>query len=629
MSRPIKQLLPLAAILFLTLIAYHPAMEAGFIWDDDQYVTGNQALRDVRGLKDIWQKPETIPQYYPLVHTVFWLEYHGWGLAPAGYHLVNILLHAFNAMLVFLLLRRLAVPGAMLSALVFALHPVMVESVAWVTELKNVLSAFFYLWSLLHYLCAADNKDGSFRYGHYLLSFGLFVCALLSKTVTATLPLAILIILWWKNGKLRWREVLPLLPWLVTGAGFGLMTAWLEKYHVLAAGSAWSLSITQRVLVAGRALWFYLGKLFWPASLTFIYPRWNPEAGNPGWYAWPAAAAALSAALFFLRKKTGRGPLAGLLFFMVSLFPALGFIDVYPFRYSFVADHFQYLASLGIIAAVIGAAAAWIRERRPEYQKKAILLSCLLVAALTGLTVAQARIYRDPPALWRDTVKKNPACWMAYNNLGFYHLERGQIDSAEACFIKSVQIDPSGSDQLNNLGLICLNKGQFSRAVQIFKMADPATQPNFIVFYNLGLAYLQMDSLDQAGAHLKKALNLNPNSAEACVNLGLVHWRQKKISAAEILFIRAIAIEPLFYQAHLNLGLIYQEQGKMQPAEHWFRKALEIKPDFPEAQYSLAQFYLEQGRYREAREGFAALLKNFPGDPTIGEQLRKIERLQK
>ncbi|MEJ2431379.1 MAG: hypothetical protein P8075_21060 [Deltaproteobacteria bacterium] len=319
-------------LLFLTLLAYVPAMQGGFIWDDDSYVTENQTLRSLEGLEKIWVQPNSTPQYYPLVFSSFWLEYKLWGLNPTGYHLVNILLHALSALLLYRLLVYLNVPGAWLAAAVFALHPVHVESVAWVAERKNVLSGFFYFSS----------------------AFCLFRFFGLAGEGASTLPAAMLLVLWWKRGSVKGRELAALAPFFALGLAMGLATAWLEKHHVGAMGSQWDLSLVESFLVAGHALWFYLGKLVWPRELIFNYPRWQVDASIWWQYLYPAGVVLVVVILWLYRKRLGRGPLVGVLFFCGTLFPALGFLDVYPFRYSYVADHFQYLASVGLIVLLVG-----------------------------------------------------------------------------------------------------------------------------------------------------------------------------------------------------------------------------------------------------------------------------------
>jgi hypothetical protein len=380
----------------LTLLAYLPVWHAGYIWDDDFYVRNNWTLHDLNGLKHIWFDTEATPQYYPLVHTTFWLEYHAWKLDPAGYHIVNVVLHALGAILFWRVLKLLALPGAWLAAALFALHPVNVESVAWITERKNVLSLVFFCaaaWAYLRF--TAESQSQNRRRAWWCAALLLFVCALLNKTVACSLPPVLLLERWWKKNRLETGDVLPLVPFFIIGLGMGLHTAWLEKHHVGASGAEWSFSLAERCLIAGRALWFYAGKLVWPAPLTFIYPRWQLDAGV--WWQWlfPAAALAVVTALWLARKRIGRGPLAAFLFFAITLFPALGFVDVYPFRYSFVADHFQYLACLGPLAlAAAGIELGLARMTKQTAVPRTIIIVALL-ASLGTLTWHQCGMYAD------------------------------------------------------------------------------------------------------------------------------------------------------------------------------------------------------------------------------------------
>ncbi len=326
-----------AALLVATLAAYQPAWNGGMLWDDDKHVTSPE-LRSPDALPRIWFDVGATQQYYPVVHSAFWIQHRLWGDATTGYHIVNVVLHVLSALLLFLILRQLAIPGALLAAAVFALHPVHVESVAWITELKNTLSGVFCLLAALAYLRYDRNRNAS----TYAISFGLFVLALLSKSVTATLSGALLVVLWWQRGRLGWRrDVVPLLPFMGVGAASGLFTAWVERTHIGAEGPEFSLTLVERALIAGRAIWFYLAKLLWPIDLVFIYPRWQVSQGEAWQYLYPAGVVVLLATLWLLRKRS-RAPIAALLIFAGTLFPVLGFFNVFPFRYSFVADHFQY-----------------------------------------------------------------------------------------------------------------------------------------------------------------------------------------------------------------------------------------------------------------------------------------------
>jgi tetratricopeptide (TPR) repeat protein len=469
-------------LLVVTLVAYQPVLRhAGFIWDDDSYVTENPTLRSVDGLKGIWIKPGTTIQYYPLVFTSFWVEYHLWGLQPFGYHLVNILLHALNALLLWLVLRRLEIPGAWLAAMIFAIHPIQVESVAWITERKNVLSGLFYLLAALAYLRFRPLTDakpsGAWDWRIYPLLIALFLAALLSKTVTCSLPVALLLLVWWKTGRVAKRDALALAPLFALGAALGLVTVQMEK-HAGAAGAEWTLSFVQRGLVTGRALWFYATKLFWPHNLTFIYPRWEIDAGVWWQYAFPVAALAVLIALWWLRSRIGRGPLVATLCFAVTLAPALGFFDLYPFRYSYVADHFQYLACIGLIALTASAAAAMYQRAGQQGRDSGRLATALVLVLLVVSTWKQAHIYRDQETLWRNTLTRNPAAWMAHNNLGAILIQQGKIEEGVWHSEQALQLNPDDSEAHYRLGVALERAGKTNDAIWHYQQAL-RTQPDY------------------------------------------------------------------------------------------------------------------------------------------------------
>ncbi len=493
-------------LVVTTFVAYLPAIRGGFIWDDDDYVTASEPLRTVEGLTKIWFKFGATKQYYPAVHTTFWVEYHLWGLNPAGYHLVNVALHSLNALLLWLLLRRLSIPGAYFAAAIFALHPVQVESVAWITERKNVLSCFFYLSSARAYFRFAritpapvstakprhqaakaipDRKTRHF----YFLSLVLFLCALLSKTVTASLPAAILLVIWWKKGKLAQRDVSPLIPMFALGIALGLITAWLEKHNVGAIGAEWNLGAVERILIAGRALWFYAAKLLLPVNLAFIYPRWIISASAAWQYLFPVSAVAMAAILWLARRRMGRGPLAAVLFFAGTLTPALGFFDVFPMQYSFVADHFQYHASMGLIVLFAAALQSLLARFPISGIRYPAIIGGIFAALLALLTWHQSHIYRDLETLYRDTLRKNPECVLAHQNLGSLLLSQGRILEAKEHFSAILRMEPDNADTLANIGLAVYLSGDVTDAVRRYQQAL-AIQPNQVDALN-NLAWIR------------------------------------------------------------------------------------------------------------------------------------------
>jgi tetratricopeptide (TPR) repeat protein len=443
-------------LLLLCLAVYAPVRSAGFIWDDDQNVSQNRNLEDAAGLARIWLEPRTSQQYYPLVHTGFWLERRLWGLDPRGYHVTNVLLHALCAVLLWRVLLALRVPGALLAASLFAVHPVMVESVAWITERKNVLSLAFALGALAAYLRFAppdgEPPEPRRRGATYALSLALFACGLLSKTVVFSLPAVIAVILWWKRGKLGVRELLPLAPFLPLGAVAGLHTAWLEKDHVGAVGAEWTLGVLDRLVLAGRALWFYAGKLAWPEPVIFFYPRWHVDAAEPWQWVPPLAALAVVAALWGARERIGRGPLAAVLLFGGILFPALGFFDVYAFRYSYVADHFQYHAAPALLALFAAGATRAAARLEPGVRRFAPAAALVLLAALGALSFREAHAYRDLDTLYREVLAKNGEAWNAHLNLANSLSSQGRNAEGLPHARAAARLAPGIADAWNTLG---------------------------------------------------------------------------------------------------------------------------------------------------------------------------------
>ena len=583
-------------LLLVTWIVYTPALDGGFIWDDDQYVEQNPNLGSGEGLRKIWLDVEATPQYYPLVHTSYWIEHSLWGLEPRGYHVTNILLHALSACVLWRLLLVLGVPGAWAGAALFALHPVQVESVAWITERKNVLSGLFYFaaaWVYLRcYLRLDPSGDRDDRprddrprddrplRGAWALAFVLFTAALLSKTVTASLPAALLVVLWWKRGRLAGRHVFPLIPFFVIGIAMGLLTAWIEKNYVGAAGAAWGLEPVERLLVAGRALWFYAGKLLWPHPLVFIYPRWELDSGSFVQVLFPLAALALVFLLWRLRHHLGRGPLAAVLLFGGTLTPALGFFDVYPMQYSFVADHFQYLATASLLA--LGAAGIHRLGRRlPAGEWLAAGILAFLLVVCGTLTWRQCHAYGDVETLWRDTLAKNPDAWMAHNNLGLLLQERGELQAAIEHYRHTTRLAPEYPFGHNNLGTAVREAGNSNEAID----------------------------------HFRRALELDPDYARAHYNLGAAFAAEGRLASAKIHYLRAISLRPEYSSAHNNLGNTLAMEGRLEEAVFHFSQSLRLRPDGVNTHFNMATALSFLGRGTEAVEHFLAAARLEPEWP--------------
>src|SRR3954454_8810829 len=364
----------------VTILAYRPAWHGGFLWDDDAYIVNNELLTAPQGWQRIWFSLDSPSQYFPLTYSTFRIEHALWGLNTTGYHWVNLLLHVGNALLVWAVLARLGVPGSWLAAAMFALHPVQVESVAWITERKNVLMGFFFLLTLLTWIAFLDERTRR-QWTLYCLALIFYALALSAKATACTLPAALFLILWLQKKPITIRRLTQILPFIVLGIGMGLLAVWWERYHQGTNRDVFTfLGPVERILVASRAVWFYLSKIFWPSNLTFIYPRWNISPSHLVDYIWLVAAIAMCVAIYFLRRYVGRSVEVAAAFFVATLTPVLGFIMLFTFRYTFVADHYQYLACIGPIAlASVGIVT--LSDKFTQYRAVIVSVALLTVAS--------------------------------------------------------------------------------------------------------------------------------------------------------------------------------------------------------------------------------------------------------
>jgi tetratricopeptide (TPR) repeat protein len=524
-----------AAIVAATLVAYLPALGAGFVWDDDDYVTKNPLLHASDGLARIWFSADAPSQYFPLVYTSFRLEYALWGLDPFGYHLVNVCLHAANALLAWAVLARLAVPGAWLAAAIFALHPVHVESVAWITERKNTLSTLFFLGALLAWLRFALDGAGK-RW--WAASFGLYALALFAKTTACTLPAAQLLALWLRGRAIDARRVAQLAPFLLLGVAMGMFTILWERLHQGTRGERFELGFVESALVAGRAVWFYLGKLVLPVRLSFSYPKFEIDPGDPRAWVWLALGALLLLALWGARGRLGRGPLAAALFFVAMLSPVLGFIPLYTFLYTYVADHYQYVASLGPIALAAGAGVRAFRGRRGG-----AVVALGLLATLGVLTWRQSRVYESSETLWRDVIAKHPGSWMAYTNLGRERMREERWAEAIPWFEGALRIDPG--------------------------LARP--------HLGIGSAYLELGRREEAEAELRLAVAADPDLRPARERLARLRERAGDLDGAIEQWREVVRIAPTSARGHEGLARTLAARGRTAEAERHAAEARRLR----------------------------------------------------
>ena len=608
----LKGLLLLIAVIFV----YQPVWHGKPIWDDDAHLAP-PGLRSSQGLARIWIEPGATQQYYPLVHSIFWVEYKLWGDSTLGYHLINILLHVFSALLLWKILRRLQVPGAYLAAVIFALHPVCVESVAWISEIKNTLSGAFYLGAALVYLRFDRTRNWRF----YFVTLGLFLLGLMSKTIIATLPAALLVVFWWQRGKLSWKQdVLPLIPFIVVGIGAGLFTAWVEWKFVGARGSEYDFTFIERVLIAGRVIWFYLGKLVWPVDLIFIYPRWHVSQTVWWQYLFPITALLVSVVLWLLSRRN-RAPLAAWLFFVGTLFPALGFFNIYPFCYSFVADHFQYLASIGPITLAAAGIAMLFRSLMNKRQSLEPIVCGTLLLVLGVSSWRQSGMYTDIETLWRTTIAKNPNAFLAYNNLGNMLALQGKTAEAIAQFHRAIEIKPDYAEAYYNLAIVLDRQGKPDEAIDNYQKAIEITPDSAAAHNNLGTALLNQGRLEEASEHYQQALDKDPAFAEAHNNMGFLLTKQGRTAEAIEEYRKAIELNTNRAEFYNNLGNLLATQGRTTEAIEQLQKALEVEPDNAKVRYNLANILMAQGRWDEAIEHYQRALEQMPDSTHAHYQL--------
>ena len=644
-----QDLLVFLALGLLVVVSYLPAMLwGGFVWDDNLCIKVDP-VQEVSGLWQIWFSPSNIEKevhYWPLVYTTFWLEHKLWGFDPTGYHIVNVLLHLANTLLLWHLVRRLAVPGAWMVAAVFAVHPLHVESVAWVIERKDVLSGLFYLVAVLAWMRFVEQS----RRGWYACSLALYVMGLLSKSIVVTLPVALLIWHWWQQGRVTSTDLLRLVPFGVIGL---VITVGDLSFYQSREALSLGYSLTERTLIAARALWFYAYKLLWPTNLAVIYPRWDIRVSDPLAWGYLVATIALAVALWRFRTRIGRGPLAGALFFVITLSPVLGFVDYGYMEFAFVADRFQYLAGIGVMAVVIGTATYGIGRLPSIWKKGAPGVVAVTLVVLGMLTWRQASIYRDDETFNRHILALNPQALDAHLNLGSFlggqgryeealkaarvavaqhpnyfkaHVllggiltGLGHVEEAEIYLRHAVALNPQAGDAHSNLGAALFKQGRFEEAEIYLRHAVALNPQTGDAHSNLGAVLFEQRRFEEAETHLRHAVALNPQDVDAHSNLGAVLFEQRRFEEAETHLRHAVALNPQAGDAHSNLGAVLFEQRRFEEAETHLRHAVALNPQDVDAFRKLIEVLMPQGHYEEAMDLIAQATALAPTSPQIAE----------
>ncbi len=552
----------LTFVVFLPAYAYDYTRHDGTVWDDDDHFLEDPLIRAEDGWWRIWLDPQpgivgvaggsTVWNYWPLTRTSFWVERHLWGVDERerpnllASHVTNVALHALNALLVLLVLRQLRLPGAELAALLFAVHPVTVESVAWLTERKAVLSTTLFGVSLVGWLRFEDT--GRARW--YAFTSGAFLLALMSKTSTVMFPVVLVLIHLFRGQPWTSRRILRLAPFFAMSLVAGITSIVFENFFIGSEGDAWSVGLGERLAAAGMIVWFYVGKLLLPLGLSFNYPRWQID---PAYWVSYLPSVALVAAAFVLwrfRKGWARPWILGLGSFVASLFPVLGFFDIYGMRYAHVADHWVYLPCIPVLALVAGLVASfpdWISRSRPGSLGTARIgvgaFAILAVGALGWLTWQQSGAYVDAETLWEHTLEREPDSFIAHNNLGTRRLAEGRHDDAIAHFRRAIEVAPRVAEAHLNLGnAINASTGDLARA-----------EPHWV-----------------------RASELDPGQAQALYNLAALRLQQGRLAEAEGLLRRALEARPTYERAFLRLLWLFRQQGRPQAIEPHREAAREV-----------------------------------------------------
>ncbi|HEY1685407.1 MAG TPA: tetratricopeptide repeat protein [Tepidisphaeraceae bacterium] len=600
-----------AVLVILTLWAFSPCILGGYIWDDNHYPLNPVVQKGNDGLYDIWFNPSrpaedgaplhfVTPQYYPMTYTTYWLVYMARGIDPMTDHAINMLLQAGAALLVWEILRRLKVPGAWVAAAIFAIHPLQTESVAWLTERKNVLAGVFYFASILTYLQflrieKEDARPTAADFEWYGLALLLFICGLLSKSVVCSLPIVMAIILWWKH-RLHSRNIALLFPFVILGLAMSMVTSWFEVHIVGASGPEWDHTWVQKIFIASHAIWFYAVKLLVPANLSFIYRKWALDSSQ---WIFVAATLIVLAILIAIMRKTGRGVLAAVLIYLVTLVPAMGFFPVYPMRYSYVADHFQYFSGIALIVLAVAIVAHLLRHLGNQRRNVGLVLAILVIGIFAIGSWSRAHVFANSEALWTDVINKNPEAWLAYEG-------RSGVLAEEA------QMDLTDSD-------VTEGKTSAERAArQAIEDAQNALRlhPNLEATYdNWGQALMALNEPANALEKFQKAESINPKAANVHNNSAVALTKLNRTTEAENEYRQGIALPatPEFREVmRMNLGHLLMADGAAATREE---QAAKTPTDKDKARKRLAAAYIEAG------EQFQAATHDNPDDATAWYQL--------
>ncbi|MGA2796896.1 MAG: tetratricopeptide repeat protein [Thermoguttaceae bacterium] len=638
-AQPFRTWAGVLLVIVAVFCVYLPSISGDFIFDDDIHLTEDKFIKAADGLFRIWTSKESV-DFWPATNTFFWIEWRLWGMHPTGYHVTNLILHVIEALLIWLILRKLSIPGAFLAALIFALHPVNVESAAWIASRKNLMAMLFFLLSILWYLKFAMSTaiagiaparslggpwervktfssfilhPSSFHFW-YWLSLAAFLLAMLGKGSVAILPVLLLGIVWWLRPLTR-RDLVRTAPFFAIAIALAAVNMWFQTHGT--GETFHTATITERLLGAGSIIWFYLYKALLPVDLAFIYPQWHVVSGNPLWWLPLSAAIAVTIVLWLYRKNWGRPLLFAWGFFCVALLPVMGFADVGFMQYSLVADRYQHIAIIAVIALAMAPFSIWRKRMRGAVRWIAPGIAVAAVGALAVLTWRQSSLYRDEVKLYQAVLEKNPACWMAHNNLAAALINIGRLQEAIEHCGQAIRLKSDYAKAYNNLGIALVKMGQPQKAIEYYQQALKLNPDYADAHNNLGSALIQIGRAQEAIEHCRQALTLNPNFLGARNTLGNAFQSIGQYQQAIEQYEAVLKLDPNFSQVYINLGIILNKTGKTSEAIEHYEKALRIDPDSFEAHNNLANAFCAIGQYQSAIEHYRTALQLNPNYPQV------------
>jgi len=587
-TTPLPTWLQAALLPLVTLLVYIPAMQAGFVWDDDTTLLENIVF-EKNGLYRAWLTTEFV-SYWPITWTSYWLEHELWGFRPTGYHVVNVLVHATSSLLLWRVLLRLNIPGAWFVALVFAVHPVNVASVAWITQRKNVLSMLFYLTTLLCYLRFGSTKNARW-YWMAVVAFGF---SMLSKGSSATLPVVLLLMAWWQRGCISRRDVLRSVPFFLVTALMSATEIWFQANRAIREDIIRDAGFFERLAASGWIVWFYLHKALLPINLAFVYPLWKVDPYNWLSYVPGVMLVVMLGVCWRSRNEWGRPPLFALSYFVVTLAPILGFVDIYYMRYSLVADQYQYLSIIGVLTLAVGGLMRTANRLAADNRLPITCAAALIVVLLGTLSWQQAATYKDEETLWADTLRKNPQSMLALVSRGVVYSKQGRREIALQYYFRAMELHPHVPLIPFKIAEEFRTQNRFDEALRYYRQALSQAPGYWEVHSGLATLLAELDRLDEAIEHMQQAVAARPENSMLHYNHANFLRERGRLDESVIAYQHALELEPDKVAVLNNLARVLISLGRVKAAIGHLKKAVSIEPNNAMLHRNL-RFALEQG----------------------------------